>query len=32
MLGDKKLRSQMAQWRQDWTELVASGKDGEALL
>lgn len=32
MLGDKKLRSQMVQWRQDWTELVASGKDGEALL
>ncbi|KAG1771237.1 RabGAP/TBC [Suillus occidentalis] len=32
MLGDKKLRSRMAQWRQDWTELVASGKDGEALL
>ncbi|KAG1781812.1 hypothetical protein EV702DRAFT_1073596, partial [Suillus placidus] len=22
MLGDKKLRSQMAQWRQDWTALV----------
>ncbi|KAG1720797.1 rab-GTPase-TBC domain-containing protein [Suillus paluster] len=32
MLGDKKLRSQMAQWRLDWTELVASGKDGDALL
>ncbi|KAG2136483.1 rab-GTPase-TBC domain-containing protein [Suillus bovinus] len=32
MLGNKKLRSQMAQWRQDWAELVASGKDSEALL
>ncbi|KAG1904536.1 rab-GTPase-TBC domain-containing protein [Suillus fuscotomentosus] len=32
MLGDKKLRLQMAQWRQDWVELVASGKDSEALL
>jgi hypothetical protein len=32
MLGDKKLRSQMARWRQDWNELVASGRDGEALL
>ncbi|KAG1868261.1 rab-GTPase-TBC domain-containing protein [Suillus subalutaceus] len=32
MLGDKKLRSQMARWRQNWNELVASGKDGEALL
>ncbi|KAG0698444.1 rab-GTPase-TBC domain-containing protein [Suillus ampliporus] len=32
MLGDKKLRLQMAQWRQDWTELVSSGRDGDALL
>lgn len=32
MLGNKKLRLQMAQWRQDWVELVASGKDSEALL
>lgn len=32
MLGDKKLRLQMAQWRQDWTKLVASGRDGDALL
>jgi hypothetical protein len=32
MLGDKKLRSQIAQWRQDWVQLVASGRDGDALL
>ncbi|KAJ8587051.1 hypothetical protein M405DRAFT_843450 [Rhizopogon salebrosus TDB-379] len=31
MLGDKKLRSQIAQWRQDWVQLVASGRDGDAL-
>ncbi|KAJ8587045.1 hypothetical protein M405DRAFT_822272 [Rhizopogon salebrosus TDB-379] len=30
--GDKKLRSQIAQWRQDWVQLVASGRDGDALL
>ncbi|KAF9486528.1 RabGAP/TBC [Pholiota conissans] len=32
MLGDKKLRANMAQWRQDWRALVAAGKDGAALL
>ena len=32
MLGDKKLRSQISQWRQDWVQLVASGQDGDALL
>lgn len=31
-LGDKKLRSSMANWRRDWKALVASGKDGTALL
>jgi len=31
-LGDKKLRSNMTEWRQDWKALVASGKDGTALL
>jgi hypothetical protein len=32
MLCDKKLRLQIAQWRQDWVQLVASGRDGDALL
>ncbi|KIJ66440.1 hypothetical protein HYDPIDRAFT_166664 [Hydnomerulius pinastri MD-312] len=32
LLGDKKLRAQMGKWRQDWSQLVASGKDGSALL
>ncbi|KDR85515.1 hypothetical protein GALMADRAFT_52455 [Galerina marginata CBS 339.88] len=31
-LGDKKLRANMSKWRQDWKELVASGKEGTALL
>ncbi|CAK5280676.1 unnamed protein product [Mycena citricolor] len=31
-LGDKKLRQSMVQWRVDWKGLVASGKDGAALL
>jgi hypothetical protein len=30
--GDKKLQLQIAQWRQDWVQLVASGRDGDALL
>ncbi|KAF8846007.1 RabGAP/TBC [Paxillus ammoniavirescens] len=32
LLGDKKLRAQISRWRQDWSQLVASGKDGDALL
>ncbi|KII93312.1 hypothetical protein PLICRDRAFT_101668 [Plicaturopsis crispa FD-325 SS-3] len=32
MLGDKKLRTSMTQWRETWKGLVASGKDGDALL
>ncbi|KAF9011173.1 rab-GTPase-TBC domain-containing protein [Cyathus striatus] len=31
-LGDKKLRENMIQWRNDWKGLVASGKEGDALL
>jgi hypothetical protein len=31
-LGDKKLRASMNQWRKDWRTLVASGKEGDALL
>lgn len=31
-LGDKKLRSNMSKWRQDWQELVATGREGKALL
>ncbi|KAF8899292.1 hypothetical protein BD779DRAFT_1666986 [Infundibulicybe gibba] len=31
-LGDKKLRANITQWRNDWRALVASGKDGAALL
>ncbi|KAI6048055.1 RabGAP/TBC [Pisolithus marmoratus] len=31
-LGDKKLRKQMADWRQEWTQLVRSGKDRDILL
>lgn len=31
-LGDQKLRASMMQWRADWKALVASGKDGAALL
>jgi len=29
---NKKVRSEMQSWRAEWKELVASGKDGEALL
>jgi len=32
MLADKKLRSSMGQWRQEWRNLVAAGKDGTVLL
>jgi len=31
-LGDKKLRANMAKWRQEWKQLVATGKEGSALL
>jgi USP6 N-terminal-like protein len=31
-LGDKKIRSSMATWREDWQSLVAAGKEGDALL
>ena len=31
-LGDKKLRSNMSKWRRDWQELVATGREGTALL
>ncbi|KAH9176908.1 RabGAP/TBC [Lactarius sanguifluus] len=29
---NKKIRSEMQSWRAEWKELVASGRDGEALL
>lgn len=32
MLGDKKVRGNMAQWRRDWLALSAAGKEGTALL
>jgi len=32
MLGDKKLRASMTRWKQEWSALVASGKEGSALL
>ena len=32
LLDDKKLRAHIHGWRQDWHELVASGKEGSALL
>ena len=32
MLGDKKLRSSMVQWREQWKNLVATGNDGTVLL
>ncbi|KAI0640081.1 RabGAP/TBC [Trametes polyzona] len=32
VLGDKKLRSDMTRWRQDWSRLVASGEHSSALL
>lgn len=31
-LADRKLRTRMHGWRQDWHQLVASGQDGNALL
>ncbi|TFK82637.1 RabGAP/TBC [Polyporus arcularius HHB13444] len=31
-LGDKKIRSDMVQWRADWNRLVASGEQHSALL
>ncbi|KAF8167569.1 rab-GTPase-TBC domain-containing protein [Crassisporium funariophilum] len=31
-LSDRKLRANMSKWRQDWKGLVATGKDGTALL
>jgi len=32
MLGNKKLRLSMRRWREEWKNLVATGKDGTALL
>jgi len=32
MLGDAKLRRSMAVWRNEWRDLVRSGKEGAALL
>ncbi|OSD00814.1 RabGAP/TBC [Trametes coccinea BRFM310] len=32
VLGDKKLRSEMVRWRQDWNKLVESGEHVTALL
>lgn len=32
VLENKKLRVDMQTWRTEWKGLVASGKDGEALL
>ncbi|CAL1694600.1 unnamed protein product [Somion occarium] len=32
VVSDKKLRSSMQQWRQDWTRLVSSGQHTQALL
>ncbi|TFK56884.1 RabGAP/TBC [Heliocybe sulcata] len=32
VLDDRKLRTNMAQWRKDWKQLVATGQDGKALL
>lgn len=31
-LGDKKLRADMLNWRREWHELVAQGKDRDVLL
>jgi hypothetical protein len=31
-LGDKKMRANMHRWKEDWRVLVATGKDGAALL
>ena len=32
VLGDTKIRADMARWRQDWAKLVASGEQHSALL
>lgn len=32
VLNDKKVRADMAQWRQNWSKLVASGEHNSALL
>ncbi|KAL4067289.1 rab-GTPase-TBC domain-containing protein [Scleroderma yunnanense] len=32
LLGDKKLRTRMANWRQEWSQLVRSGQQNTALL
>jgi len=32
MLGDKRLRASIHQWREEWRDLVAAGKDGTVLL
>ncbi|KAG6811093.1 hypothetical protein H0H92_009019 [Tricholoma furcatifolium] len=32
MLGDSKLRASMRAWKEEWRALVASGKEGNALL
>ena len=32
VLGDSKIRSDMARWRSDWGRLVASGEQHSALL
>lgn len=32
MLGDKKIRTAMREWRKEWRELVRTGKDGTALI
>ena len=32
MLGDKTLRASIHQWREEWRDLVAAGKDGTVLL
>ncbi|KAG6857316.1 hypothetical protein H0H87_006509 [Tephrocybe sp. NHM501043] len=32
MLGDKKLRASMREWREEWRHLVKEGKEGDALL
>ena len=32
VMGNSKIRTKMRQWRQEWKQLVTSGKDGQALL
>lgn len=32
LLADKKLRSSMSHWREEWKGLVAAGKEAHALL